>query len=558
MKFRQLALYGVFLVLLGVAIGRLPRTLAWLNSDETAWTGAMENARLLIRDRYVEPVDEQKLIKGAIDGMVRSLEDPYSEFVPPAREQDFHQALTGKFAGIGARIDTDAQTDQGVVILTPIENSPALKAGLLPGDRIVAIEGQPTLGLPLEECVKRLKGEPGTVVKVSVRRPAGGGSAVGAGGQTLGEPFTIAITRASVADRVVKGTHFDDREAVWRWRLGPGDALAYIRVEQFTDTVAEEFAAAVKEAGLTDDKSPTRAKGLIIDLRDNLGGLLDQATIMADMFLDKGTIVLTRGRDKPAAGARSPRTTTADTAMLIPRDVAVVILINENSASASEVFAGALGDNGRALIVGARSFGKGLVQAIEPLPTLPGSSLKLTEQRFYLPSGRLIHRTPNATVWGVDPTPGFTATLTADQIDRLRLARRELDAIRPPLATSQARGVTLPDASLLALLRAQADWHNAAWVERVTGDAPLALAMRAITHKLDASTGNRWPEPAPVAEAKPAEPATVAMRQERRAIERQIERLTRRLAELDRQTPSSFIPEAPANAPASKEPEPAR
>ncbi len=574
MNRRQIVLYATFVLLLGVAIGRLPQTLArW--SDDASWTGALDDARRLIRDKYVEPVDEQTLARGAIDGMVRSLGDPYSEFVPPAEEASFVQALTGKYAGIGARIDSAAGTLEGVVISTPMEGSPALAAGLRAGDRIIEVDGVSTLGQPLDFTIARLKGEPGTTTSVRVRRPIYDAKALAAitlpGGvldprtlptPALGEAFSISITRAALSDRSVKGLYFDGAAGQWAFDIGQGaERIAYIRIEQFTDRTAEELKGALLAAGvIAPSGDPRLPRGLIIDVRDNPGGLLDQAITMADMFLTEGVIVSTRRRagtsaSGKAAAAAPADSATADTEAIVPASVPVIVLINENSASASEVFAGALKDNGRAIVVGQRSFGKGLVQTIEPLPTLPGAALKLTEQRFYLPGGEMIHRMQNSTRWGVDPTPGFDVQQPEALGELARAVRSALEVVRPTsVAAETAPGAGAGEAklrTLLATLTSPEAWSTPRRISTHIGDAQLASCVEAITKRIQDGAAMRW---VPLHEPRAVEaPVASGTDRERRVLERtqselraQLERVASRLAQLEGK-----------EAPASGEPKPA-
>ena len=588
MKPRQIVLYATFVLLLGVAIGRLPQMLARF-SDDDAWAGALDDTRRLIRDKYVEPVDEKALIRAGIEGMVGSLNDPYTEFVAPADEASFEQALTGKYAGIGARIDVSAGTLQGVAIQTPMEGSPALAAGLRPGDRIVEIEGSSTLGEPFDSSIAKLKGEPGTAVTVRVRRPVWDARALESvplvdnvldprrlPTPALSDPFPLTITRAALSDRSVKGLYFDNARSEWSFDIAQGDQrVAYIRIEQFTDRTAAEFKAALLAAGaIGPSGDPRLPRALVIDVRDNPGGLLNQAVEVADLFLSEGVIVSTkrRGTTGPAAPPTVAEITRADARAIVPASLPVIILINERSASASEIFAGALKDNGRAIVLGHRSFGKGLVQTIEPLPTLPGALLKLTEQRFYLPGGQMIHRITNATQWGVDPTPGYEVENDEATGELGASISAALDIIRPkPSASSPADARSLGDAKLGALfatLIGPDAWSTPQRIKDRIGDAQLAGAVEAINKRLAASEsgggggggGARWvPLKAPQANSPPVLTTDDRERQvlERTQIEirAQLARLEQRLTQL-RTPPGTSNTPAPANPPTPPPPAP--
>ncbi|CAN5856081.1 S41 family peptidase [soil metagenome] len=510
---RHAILYGVLILLLGIALGRLPATLAWL-SDESPWVNAVDEARRLIRDHAVEPIDDQRLSAAAIEGMLGALDDHYAEFVPPASRADFESDLSLQFRGIGAHVaqlNAAGEPDPtGIItIVSPIQDSPALKAGLLPGDQILAIDATSTLGLTLEQAVTHLRGHPGDDVTLTIGRPLISGAGLSPAGNDPAaiERLTIPVTRAEVITPSVTGLYYEPAPGAWHHLLDSPDdpatakgAPAYIRINQFTETTPIEFAAALIAAHISssDASSTPTPPALILDLRDNLGGLLDSAVAIADMFLDRGDIVSTRGR--PAS--RDASTYTAASGRLVPANLPVIILINENSASASEVLTGALTENHAARALGVRSFGKGLVQKIEPLASLPGAMIKLTEQRFYLPGGRLIQRTPTSTTWGVDPDRALTLDLTDAQLKTLYHARTELEAIRPaPTATNSNLGLTLRDPAPLATLRTHR-FGDPDWITAATGDAQLAAALRAVR-----DPGYTIPRPVP-AEISPARKAT--------------------------------------------------
>jgi carboxyl-terminal processing protease len=301
---------------------------------------------------YVEPVDQEKLVHGAIRGLADSL-DPHSVFMDPEEYAIFTSDAEGRFAGIGVEVST---RDGWLTVLSVFDGGPAAKAGLLPGDRFLAIEGDDARDLRLYDAVRRIRGEPGSIVKVTIRRE--------------GQPGALerTLTRA-----------FIELDPVEVETLG--DGAVYVRIKAFQDGTARELRRALDDAVMK-LKKRGGVRGVLIDLRDNGGGLLDEAVWVSDEFLANGTIVSTRGRDGEVIKQYDAR--RAGTRPKWP----IVILINENTASASEIVAGALQDQNRATVVGVRSFGKGSVQTIYELPG--GSALKLTISRYYTPSGRSI------------------------------------------------------------------------------------------------------------------------------------------------------------------------
>jgi carboxyl-terminal processing protease len=301
---------------------------------------------------YVEPVDQEKLVHGAIRGLADSL-DPHSVFMDPEEYAIFTSDAEGRFAGIGVEVST---RDGWLTVLSVFDGGPAAKAGLLPGDRFLAIEGDDARDLRLYDAVRRIRGEPGSIVKVTIRRE--------------GQPGALerTLTRA-----------FIELDPVEVETLG--DGAVYVRIKAFQDGTARALRRALDDSVMK-LKKRTGVRGILIDLRDNGGGLLDEAVWVSDEFLANGTIVSTRGRDGEVIKQYDAR--RAGTRPKWP----IVILINENTASASEIVAGALQDQNRATVVGVRSFGKGSVQTIYELPG--GSALKLTISRYYTPSGRSI------------------------------------------------------------------------------------------------------------------------------------------------------------------------
>jgi len=303
----------------------------------------------IIEKNFVDPVDSKKLIRGAIRGMISSL-DPHSAFLLPESYKDLQIETRGQFSGIGIVITLQ---DNVVTVISPIEGTPAYKAGIKAGDQIVKVDGDETKTMMLWEAVKKMRGKKGTSVVITIRR------------KELPEPIDFTIVRDVIP-----------LESVRFHLLKP--SYGYLRITNFRENTADDVKAALKK--LESGKTPL--KGLIIDLRDNPGGLLDQAIKVADVFLDKGPIVSIKGRLK--AHSKIYAAHRDKDKLSHP----IVLLINEGSASASEIVAGAMQDHGRALVLGTTSFGKGSVQTVEPLRD--GSGLKLTIARYYTPNGQAI------------------------------------------------------------------------------------------------------------------------------------------------------------------------
>lgn len=476
----SIALFAI----LGVAV--IGSTLAIAQrSGEYRFFDPLIDVKSIITEYAVEEPNLDDLQRGAIDGMIEALDDPYAVYVPPLLNDQFEKDLTGEYVGIGAEVN---MVDGVFTIITPMDDSPAFRAGVMAGDKVRAIDGEPTEGLTLDQCIDRLLGEEDTDVVISVERDEG-------------ETLDITITRAHIKARSVRGfRRHDDEEGAWDYLLDAQRRIGYVRVSQFTPSVADEFRSALDGLGAPDGE----LNGLVIDVRWNPGGLLDQAIRMADMFLEEGVIVSTNGRafEERIASATEPGT--------LP-DFPVALVINAQSASASEVLAGALVENGRAIAVGERSFGKGSVQSVHPLGgAATGASLKLTEQRYYLPSGRSLQRTDTSAVWGVDPSPGFFVPVDDDELGELFRIRRESEIIGR-VNGEKTESHADPD-----------------WIIEHRKDRQLAEAVRALQHHAD--TGS-WPE-----RESASDDASAVAGQELSRILRARERLLRELRRMDRRT----------------------
>ncbi len=301
-----------------------------------------------VRSEYVEPVSDEELIEAAMNGMLTSL-DPHSNYLNPKNFRDMQVTTKGEFGGLGIEVTME---NGFVKVVSPIDDTPAAKAGLKPGDFITHIDGESVQGLALSDAVDKMRGPVNTTIKLSIRRE---GAA----------PFDVSLTRAVIKIETVKSKLIDN--------------VGYIRLTQF----AENTDSGLRKALDTLKKdSNGKLEGVVLDLRNNPGGLLDQAVAVAGDFLDKGEIVSTRARrpeDTQRFNAHGPDITGG---------LAMVVLINDGSASASEIVAGALQDHRRAILLGTRSFGKGSVQTIIPLQGY--GAIRLTTARYYTPSGRSI------------------------------------------------------------------------------------------------------------------------------------------------------------------------
>lgn len=319
----------------------------------------------LVQQYYVEEVDMTKLIYGGVKGMLQEL-DPHTNFLPPEVYKEFESETSGEFGGLG--IEITLQNDV-LTVISPIEDTPAWEAGIQAGDKIVEINGESTKGLSLAEAAQRMRGKKGSKVRMGIFRE----------GFEKSKEFTVA--RGTVKLKSVKFTELDE-------------GFGYIRLTSFIENSATDFEKALKEV----TKKSKTIRGLVVDLRRNPGGLLDQAVKISDLFLEEGTIVSTIGRNKKEKEVIYAK--REGTYSGFP----IVVLVNEYSASASEILAGALQDNKRALIMGQRTFGKGSVQSVVKLGD--GSGLKLTVARYYTPSGRSIQSEgvkPDVVVEDVDP-----------------------------------------------------------------------------------------------------------------------------------------------------------
>ena len=305
-----------------------------------------------VRVDYVEKPDDNKLVVSAINGMLTGL-DPHSSYMDPKSLRDIQVQTRGEFGGLGIEVTIE---DGLIKVVAPIDDTPAAKAGVMANDIIIKLDDEQVQGLPLDQAVEKMRGPVNTRIKLTIMRKG------------ADKPLDVTIVRDVIRVKAVR-SHSE------------GDDVGYIRITQFNEQTTDNLKKAITD--LTSQLGPDKVKGFVIDLRNNPGGLLDQAISVSDAFLDKGEIVSTRGRNAEETQRFNAR----------PGDLTkgkpVIVLINGGSASASEIVAGALQDHKRATLVGTRSFGKGSVQTIIPLGVGNGA-LRLTTARYFTPSGRSI------------------------------------------------------------------------------------------------------------------------------------------------------------------------
>jgi len=460
-------------VLAGVMLGyTIPEVLA-KHGDAYSFVDPLVDIRKQLLEHYIETPDDTALKRGAIEGMLETLDDPYTSYFPPEQLANFEKQTRGTFSGIGAEISKEGKF---ITIVSPLEDSPAFKAGLAAGDIILEVDGESIAGVSTQEAVDRITGPQGSKVSLTVRKPDG-------------QEKELTIVRDSIRIETVKGVRRDD-EGLWRYELDPANGIGYVRMTQFSGPTHQSLQTAL------DKLDKAGLKGLILDLRYNPGGLLDSAVRIADMFLDDGTIVSTRGRGGAEQQAWKANGAEART------DFPMIVLINEGSASASEILAGALKYNDRAIVLGTRSVGKGSVQQIVHLPGGDGG-LKLTTSLYYMPNGQNIHRKPGAERWGVDPSDGFYVALSPDEQEKMLEARRDKGFEGLP-----ANGEAV-----------EPDW----FVENLA-DKQLAAALRAIQGRL---ADGEW---------KPVGPGDATLQthlDEKRALEQRKQRYMERLSEIN-------------------------
>ena len=364
---RKFTLWATGAVMGGVFVGLMSGTV--LSGTGTAIAANSETYKQLdifgdiferVRSQYVKQPEEKELVKAAIDGMLQSL-DPHSSYLDPEGAANMQQQTSGEFGGLGIEVTMENEL---VKVITPIEDTPAAKAGVLSGDLISQIDGDNVRGLTLADAVKKMRGLKGEPITLTILR------------EGADKPLKITVVRDRIEIKSVKfgveGKRDDEGEVI------EADAdIGYIDINSFTEKTYPGLVDAIEE--IEEKISGDKLKGYIVDLRLNPGGLLDQAVSVSDAFLDRGEIVSTRGRE--ANESRRKNAKPGD----LTKGKPIVVLVNGGSASASEIVAGALQDHRRGTVVGSRSFGKGSVQTIIPLGS--NGALRLTTALYYTPSG---------------------------------------------------------------------------------------------------------------------------------------------------------------------------
>ncbi len=378
---RQKIVVGFMVCMIGVGIislgGQgLNRVSAVGNENPYEGLEAFTNVLAIVQKNYVEEVGTQKLMEGAINGMLNAL-DPHSAYLTPDLYKELQVDTEGSFGGLGIEITL---RDGVLTVVSPIEDTPAARAGIKAGDQIIKIEGELTKDMSLVEAVKKMRGPKGSKVQISIRR------------EGVPRLLDLTLTREVIKVQSVKARTLEK-------------GYGYIRLTQFQDRTSTDLEAALHRLVQENGK----LEGLVLDLRNNPGGLLNQAVKVSDLFLDSGLIVYTEGRldNQKQKYFAHPGGYT---------DVPMVVLVNGGSASASEIVAGALQDHGRAVVLGTQTFGKGSVQTILPLEN--GAALRLTTAMYYTPSGRSIQVT------------GISPDITLDNVTPSHVATRERREIR--------------------------------------------------------------------------------------------------------------------------------
>lgn len=375
----------------------------------------LANVLVLVETQYVEPARRELMVQGAIKGLVAEL-DPHSAFMPAEDYALFQSDTEGEFGGVGVEVDS---RDGVITVIAPIEGSPADRAGVRAGDQIVAVDGRPTRGIQMDKLIRTMRGKPGSSVRITLARK----------GQD--KPIDVTLVREIIQVKSVVFRRID------------GD-VAYVRIKQFQSGTHQEMLEAF---GAMRSQASAPLAGVVVDLRNNPGGLVDEAEAIADEFVTSGTLYSTRhrGRVIDVANAHS-----GGAAATLP----VVVLVNEYSASSSELVAGALQDAGRATLVGARTFGKGSVQTIFDLPN--GDGLRLTTMRYYTPAGRSIQAE------GI--LPDVVILRAGDKGEPSAFRESDLDGHLPGEGAAQATARVVvqapadaPAAEELQLARTQAD-----------------------------------------------------------------------------------------------------
>jgi carboxyl-terminal processing protease len=372
-----------------------------------------------VQRNYVREIPRRRIVEAAIKGILAEL-DPYSSYISPEEIDRFRSMVESEFGGIGVQVEIDRH--EGLKVVSPMVGTPAYRAGLIAGDRIVEIDGKPTQGITMDEAMQRIKGPEGSQIAIKVIHP----------GKTT--PEDVKVTRQAIHVETVLGDHRKPDDT-WDYLLDPAKQIAYIRVTSFSRDTASDLRKVLAEL------QKEKIRGLVLDLRFNPGGLLTSAVEVSDLFISDGRIVSTAGRNSPERVWNAHKEGTFE-------GFRMAILVNRYSASASEIVSACLQDHKRAVIVGERTWGKGSVQNVislddygdEPAGAKNAahhesrSALKLTTAGYRRPSGKNIDRAPDAKEtdeWGVRPDSGLEVRLTDEELYTMMTDRRSRDIVQP-------------------------------------------------------------------------------------------------------------------------------
>ncbi len=389
-------LRNIVLLLLSIVVSFA----CYVRADRNRYAATVSEAMEVINHNYLEDVSRRELYEGAMKGMAAEL-DPYSSYIAPRDFNYFKEELDQEFGGIGILIEFNRETNRPTV-MSPLVDTPAARAGMRAGDVILAIDGEDTSVMSFRDTLEMIRGKPGEVVELTVLH--------------IGDevPVELEITRAIIPIESVLGDRRLE-DGSWDFHLQADPRIVYVRLVTFGENSLEELRESLRDID---------GEAILLDLRDNAGGLLTAAVGICDLFIDDGTVVTIRGRDRVIREQY-----TATPTVVVPQDVPMAVLVNHYSASASEIVAACLQDHGRAKVIGQRTWGKGTVQNVIELEG-GNAALKLTTASYWRPSGENIHRLKDAeetSQWGVSPDPGFEVKLTDEEADAVRRMRRRQD-----------------------------------------------------------------------------------------------------------------------------------